>query len=339
MLLERVRAEGFSGLPELDVRLERFSRVGGDARERRVLADAVHLGFGLLDRALMEQLLQQWGCEEVAVDMQDGLVGSARWDRAPGLAARVAPHFAGRGGPGERTLRVTLEIQADPPMFGQLRELARKDVRLLEALSGGARLTISVAARFTSDFNAVSVDLVSFLVGEEKIPIAGTERPEWLGRFLRGIGRRMQRGPAIHRWTAAAAAWDAAAQHALSRGLEMLRRPPFSLGNLRVMPEGLAQLNAAELVPIWQLGEEAELAAGLVGAVMLGQGDVLLWEGDLPPAWRPWLARQSEEAGSPLEQIVLLSARGEIPIREESPANQPPIKKPLRLMDRVRRAG
>ena len=328
MLLERVRAEGFSGLPEVEVALSRFARLGGEARERRVLADAIHLGFGWLDRGLMEQLLRRWGCEAPEVDLEDGRVGAARWEAAPGLAARVA-------GP-DRTLRVTLELLVDPPLFGFLRELARRDLRLFGALTGGreedelragkvslARISISVAARFTADFGSVSVDPVALRIGAEAMPLAGAERPEWLPRLWQRIGRRVQRGPAPQRWSEAARSWEAPVQHALGAGLSALKQRPFSLGTLRIMPEGLAQLNAQELVPLWQLGEEAELAAGLVAAVTLGGADVLLWEGDLPNAWRPWLARQAEAAGSPLEQVIWLSSRGEAPWQAADPKAQP----------------
>lgn len=334
MLLERVRAEGFSGLPSIEVALSRFARLGGEARERRVLADAVHLGLGWLDRGLMEQLLRRWGCEAPEVDLEEGRVGAARWEAAPGLAARVAG--------ADRTLRVTLDLLVDPPLFGFMRDLARRDLRLFSAITGGrenagiqeggdprpgqvalARISLSVAARFTAGFDALSVDPVGLRIGAEAIPLAGAERPEWLPRLWQRIGRRLQRGPAPGRWAEAARSWEAPVQHALGAGLAALRQRPFSLGALRVMPEGLAQLNAQELVPLWQLGDEAELAAGLVAAVSLGGADVLIWEGDLPDRWRPWLARQAEAAGSPLEQVIWFSSRGEVPWREAEGARRP----------------
>ena len=80
---------------------------------------------------------------------------------------------------------------------------------------------------------------------------------------------------------------------------------------LVMMPEGIAGLGAAELVPLRRLGAGAERAAGLVGAVWLSGAEVLVI--DEPPVgrrWRAWLAAAAETSGSPLEQLVIFDDDG-----------------------------
>lgn len=299
MYIEHLELHGFSGLPEAQISLERFSCLGGSPRSRVAIADAIHLGLAILDESLFRELLERWGCRGVRIEKDGTLPGSATWDSAPGLAAMLAQ-------PQEGLLKCQLTIALDPPLFGKLRAKAVRDVALVDAIGGGARLLLGVGLRFSPSFDAVSLDLLRVEVGGTSFPIAGSDRPEWLLPFLSSIGRRLQRGPAPERWGLAARSWEARQQHALKRATEAIARAPFRLGDLRVLPEGIGKLETEALLPLRQLGPEAERAVGMVGAVQLSGSDLLLWEEPLPASWRPWLSKQAEAENSPLEQVILL---------------------------------
>lgn len=328
MYIEQLELEGFAGLPYMQLSLERFSRLRGSPRALVALADAVHLAFSILDEGLFTSLLSRWGCQGIQVEKEGVLPEGAHWTEAPGLGSLLA-------NPAEGLLKVSLSLSLDPPLYGRLRSKAARDPRLVEAIGGGARLKLGVGARFAPSFDAISLDLLVVEVGGISFPAQGSERPEWLLPLLGGLGRRLQRGPALESWGTAARSWDSRQQQALKRAKAAAAASPFRLGELVVLPEGLGRLEAEALVPLRQLGAEAEQAVGLVSAVYLGGADVLLWEGQLPPGWRPWLGKQAEAQGSPLEQVILVgSSQGQLLEEPALPAQ--PVPGGVRVLTTLR---
>ena len=301
MYIEQLEIEGFAGLPFAQLALERFSRLRGSPRAQVAVADAIHLAFALLDEGLLQSLLSRWGCQGVEVEKEGNLPKGATWKEAPGLGSLLAV-------PSEGLLKVGMLLSLDPPLFGKIRAKANRDPRLVEAISGGSKLRLGVGARFGPAFDAMSLDLLTLEIGGVSFPAQGSERPEWLLPLLSGMGRRLQRGAAPESWSSASRSWDPRQHHALKRAQAAAAAAPFRLGELRVLPEGVGRLEAEALVPLRQLGSEAELAVGLVGAVHLGGADVLLWEGAIHGPWKPWLGRQAEAEASPLEQVILVGA-------------------------------
>lgn len=302
MYVTRIEATGFGGLPTVDLALDRVTTVDGPPRATTALADALTLGFAAFDRALLLRLLTRWGCRGTEVT-GDALAEAAHWESAPGLAGVLDP-----GGDG--LLSVALTFQLDPPQYGRLRKEAARDPRLVDALADGASVTLKVGARFSPALDAMALDPLGFSVGGESFPIAGADRPPWLSPFLHGLGGRLWRGPvADGAWATASGSYRVADHRSLKRALTALRGPPLSLGEVVVMPDGPARVEAEAVVPIRLHGERLAREVGLVGAVYLSGAELLLVE-DPPRGWGRWFATQALADGSPLEQVILVGAPG-----------------------------
>lgn len=302
MFIERLEVTGFGGLRSFDAPMDRVTRIDGPPRALTALGDALLLAFAGWDASALATLLARWGCVNPTIEGTP-LPEAAHWDAAPGLGAVVD-----RGAEGLLTVGLTLGV--DPPQYRKLRTLAARDPRLVDALAEGARLTVRVGARFSPSMDAVGIDPLAFLIGDEAFPIAGADRPPWMTPFLRGLCGRLWRGPCPHRrWGDAARSWAPDDQHALRRALAALGQAPASLGDAVALPEGPAVLEDGAVVPVWHLGPPAEQAAGLVGAVHLSGAEILVVERP-PEAWLDWLAAAAEAEGSPLEQVLLLGVPG-----------------------------
>jgi hypothetical protein len=226
----------------------------------------------------------------------------AHWESAPGLSGVLDPK-------GDGLLTVGLRIALDPPQFGRLRQLSTRDPRLVDALADGARLRVRTGARFSPALDALAIDPLGFVIGEEVFPIAGAERPSWMTSFLSGLRGRLQiGGVAGEVWGARAASYKATDRRALQRGLAALSTGPANLGEVVALPEGPAAFVGEELVSVRHLGPGARAAAGIVGAVHLSGAEILLVE---PGAeWVEWLTSQAEADNSALEQVILVGAPG-----------------------------
>jgi len=302
MYIERIEVGGFGGLRKFEADLGRTARFDGAPRALVALQDAVQLAFAAWDPDALRALLRRWGCVNPVV-AGEGLPEGAQWELAPGLSAMLD-----RAADGLLTVGVTLSL--DPPQYGKLRKLAARDGRLIDALADGARLTVRVGARFSPALDALALDPLGFVLGEEAFPIAGAERPAWMTPFLLGLRGRLWRGrlPADV-WGERARSYRAADHRSLRRALDALAAPPASLGEAVALPDGPAVYDDADLVPTRHLGPAAIEAAGLVGAVHLSEAEILLVDSP-PPAWVEWLAEQAEADGSPLEQVILLGVPG-----------------------------
>ncbi len=331
MFIERVEISGLAAAPAVNLTVDRYSQFSGSPRARTGVADAITLAFAAWDRSLLEGLLRRWGCVDPVIT-GDPLPEAAQWSGAPGLAALVEH-------PEEGLLTVSLTLALDPPQFGRLRKEAVRDPRLVEALGEGAHLVVRIGARFSPGFDALALDPLAFIVGDAAFPIAGTERPTWMTPFLRGLGARCARGPApASMWAERAASWRASDLVSLRRGLAALHGPPFDLGEVVALPDGLAvfvekspdtpttpidrtlvplalqgQMTGAALVPLALYGDTIRAAVGLAAAVHLSGADVLIVD-DPPPGWEAWFAEQAEAEASPVEQVLVFAATGGRPL-------------------------
>jgi hypothetical protein len=314
MFIERIACTGFAGLPDVAEGgvgpLGRFARQALRPRQARALGDAVQLCFAACDAAVFQDLLARWGCRGVTV-RGDGPPEGAEWTHAPGsLAGGATGAAAGLGGvvdpAADGRLQVSVTLSLDPPQFRMLRANAARDPRLVDALADGANLTLRVGARFSTGWDAVDLDLLGLVVGGVPFPVAGAERPSWVGPLLRGLHGRVFRGHARpERWAQRAASWSAHDQRTLRRAARALGEAPFSLGDVVVLTDGPALLEASSVVALSNVGDVAVASAGLVGAVFLEGADVLLLE-SVPDDRIDWLAEQAEAEGSPLEQVIVL---------------------------------
>lgn len=306
MFIERVEIAGLAAAPSVHLHVDRFALFHGPPRVRSGVADALTLAFAAWDRELLERLLRRWGCTDITIS-GDPLPEAAQWTGAPGLSALVEH-------PEEALLTISLTLALDPPQFGRLRKEAVRDPRLVDALAEGAHLVVRIGARFSPGFDALALDPLAFIVGDAAFPISGSERPTWMTPFLRGLGGRCTRGPApAGLWSDRAASWRGADLRALRRGLAALAAPPFDLGEVVALPDGLAAHVDGTLVPLRLFGEGTAAAVGLAGAVHLSGADILLV--DEPPAdWETWFAQQAEADGSPLEQVLVFAASGGRPL-------------------------
>lgn len=305
MFVESLAVEGFAALNRWEGPLGRVVRLDGPPRALAAVSDALLLLGAVSDRAALATLLSGWGVENP--ELQGGLLPEGATWSGPPLAAAVAE--------ADGLLRVSGTIRLDPPLYGRLRKLAARDPRLVDALGADATLTLKVGARFSPGYDAVAVDLLAFLVGNESFPVAGKDRPDWLPSLLAALSGRIGRAPLPESgWVDRARRWDAASQRALRHALAELGRVPTGPAgklDLLVMPEGLAVLDGDRVVPLRQYGPEVSVAAGLVGAVHLSGAEVLiLHHPPKSPRWRRWLAAQAEADGSALEQLVILGDGG-----------------------------
>lgn len=297
MYIERIEATGFGGLPALDTTLDRVARLDGRPRALAAVVDALLLAFAAWDTGALAALSARWGCRGTVVEGGAVLPEGAHWDAAPGLASVLGPDSEG-------LLTVGLTLALDPLQFRKLRTLAGRDPRLVDALAEGARLTVRVGARFSPALDAVGIDPLAFVVGGESFPIGGADRPIWMTPFLQGLVGRLWHGPLpAAKWGEKAASWRVEDQLALRRAAAALGGPLGGLGDVIVLPEGPAALEADAVVPVARMGAEA--VAGVVGAVHLSGAEVVIVERP-DPAWLDWLAAQALEDGSPLEQVILL---------------------------------
>ena len=306
MFIEHIEVAGLGGLRQFETQLGRATRLDGPPRALVALQDALLLAFSAWDAVALKMLLTRWGAVNPVVEGK-GLPEGAVWDSAPGLGAVLVPAS-------DHLVTVGITISLDPPQFGKLRRLAARDSRLVDALGEGARLTLRVGARLSPALDALALDPLGFILGNQAFPIAGADRPAWMTPFLLGLSGRLMRGrlaPSV--WGERARSYQPEEQRALARALQALRDAPASLGEAVALPDGPAVFDGGALVPIRHLGHAAEEAAGLVGAVFLSGAEVLVVERPLP-GFEVWLADQAEADGSPLEQVLLFGVPGGVQV-------------------------
>lgn len=295
MIIRGLGVRGLSGLAEVRVEeLGRVVRVGGPPRARQALYEALSLALGALNPGDVSAFLAM-GIGAIDDEGQIAIGDPAA------MRARLGP---------ERSLKVRLDIELDPPLFGKLRELAVRDPDLVDAI--GAPLILTWGWVFTNDFEFASQSRLSIRLGDLKMD----EERVWLPEFLRLLERRgaaWRTGdldePAIR---AADRSPEASQRAAAASMRSALRRPPWSLPELHVVDTEAGGFLALgdDVVPLSAWGGDAGVGVGLCQAVHLDPAEILVLREpsagtERPRAVRNWLVQQVEATGSPLEQIWL----------------------------------
>ncbi|MCK6520651.1 hypothetical protein L6R49_04335 [Myxococcota bacterium] len=191
MVILSVTAEGFAELaPTPLTGLGRVVTVGGPPRAQEALALAIELGLGALDAEVCRAAFARLGLAPVVEPDALGAPSAVTLGEPDRLRPLLAPHH------GQATLKITLTLSVDPPLFGLLRELAARDPRLVAAIADeDARLTLRVGYAFSADLASVSPALFSVHLGELSLRPAEDKSPAFdaLLRALRGRARA--RGP------------------------------------------------------------------------------------------------------------------------------------------------
>jgi len=297
---------GLSDLPRLSAQgLDRVVRIRGPGPAATAMGDAVALAFAALSTPALIDLLQRWELlrpdEEPEVE-SNPLPIQATWEDQTLARGLVADKV-------ERKLQVDLELAVDPPLFAELRALGGRAPRLAIALGPDVPIRLQVSAFFAASWDALSIAVQSFSVGEESFPTTGKERPEWLTQLLLKIGGRFWRHDATS--TAAISAMSAMTstrsdQHAGFLAWQRALAPV--LGAVRPVqgPAGRAMLLADEQ-PIRRFGRFGYDRAAMAASVFFSGAD-LLWAG----VTDDWVERFVEGEGSPLEQIWRVDPAGEL---------------------------
>lgn len=315
MVILSVTAEGFAELAPTPITgLGRVVIVGGPPRSREALALAVELGLGALDAETCRLAFARLGtAPSVEADAT-----SAPASVSLGEPARLKPLLAATHG--QATLKITLTLSVDPPLFGLLRELAARDPRLVTALADeDARLTLRVGYAFSTDLASVSPALFSIHLGELSLRPNEDKSPAFdaLVRSLRG--RVRGRGP-LELDLAALARAERAADPRSRDGVRQLRAalaaPPFSLGELALVAqeELLWAGFGPTLCPAEAHGPGTLDALGLAATLLVDPAEILVLRrpealSDDPAAVLVWLRAQAEGAGG-VEQLFLIGSPG-----------------------------
>jgi hypothetical protein len=329
LLIRRFEVHGMSGLGPTQLEgLDRVVKVAGTPRARQALADALRLAMGAWSARGCREAFEALGCP---VELEgEGLPDEIHLLRPERIAPLLDPD-------GDRTLRMELELELDPPQFGRLRELAVRHPALVDALSGGARLTLGLGWVFTQDFSVAAFSIHRPRLGEVALDLEGGWAPGFLAG-LAGRGRVLgSGGPRLEDIAAADRSGDPDRRRALSALREALRRPPLSLGELRLVEAGGESWLCFDddLLPLTALGPGAEEEVALAAGVFLDRAEILVVDrpgarSDRPRALRVWLARQAEEQGSPLEQLWMLGVGDDLRVHARGAQDRSGLRFPVR---------
>lgn len=311
MVILSVIAEGFAELAATPLTgLGRVVVVGGPPRSREALALAVELGLGALDAETCRLAFARLGAAPAVEADALGAPTAVQLGDPHRLRPLLSPSH------GQATLKITLTLSVDPPLFGLLRELAARDPRLVTALADeDARLTLRVGYAFSADLASVSPALFSVHLGELSLRPAEDKSPAFdaLLRALRG--RVRSRGP-LELDLAALAQAERAPDPRRREGVRQLRAalaaPPFSLGELALIAQEdrLWAGFGPTLSPLEAHGPGAQDALGLAACLLVDPAEILLLRrpealSDDPAALLTWLRAQAEGAGG-VEQLFLI---------------------------------
>lgn len=305
MVVTGIGIHGLSGLAEVRAsRLGRVVRVGGPARARAAFRTALDLAFAAFSPASTEAAFLRLGTPVEVTG--EGLPDEIHIQRPERIRPLLDPAA-------ERTIRVRLELELDPPQFGRLRELAVRDPDLVDAL-GGARLSLTLGWVFTKDLTVASASRMAIELGGVRLD---PQEHLWLPGFLASLaGRGVVRGPLELDVDAVASAERSAEpsdREALANLRQALERAPLSVGALHVVEAGEQRWLAVgpDLTPLDALGPSRVQAVALAATVFLSGAELVALEAptaltERPRATRNWLVAQSTRPASPLEQLFLI---------------------------------
>lgn len=323
MFIRSLAVEGLASLPLFEVNgLQRAVRVCGDSAACTALANALSVALSVFSVDDTRRAAAHLGLGKSVTVTGQGIPEEIHVEH-PAIASQILAVPRGEEPP---SIKVSVELELDPPQFGELRRYAQRDPRLVPALAEqGALVRVSVGWAFTTDFTLAIPSILSVRVGGLDLPPEGKESPAWLRMFLSGFrGRCHRRGPL--EFDAAALARDGRHPEPARRAgaaamVQTLKGSPFRMGVLELVDPDVGGIFAAisqddgNLVPLRALGPEVVDAAGLIQAVHAHPAEILLLEAPMAFAAKSrarlnWLHAQAEADGSPLEQIWLFGVEG-----------------------------
>lgn len=311
MYIVSAQVRGFRDLPSATITdCARLMRLAGPGPTTTALGDAIELGFAALSHDGLHRLARRWGLVPEQLppdDTEPGFPDALDWCDPIAAKAIVDP-AAGRA------LRVELELHLDPPLFGQLRDLAGREPRVVTALATRPTIRLSVGALFTSTYDALAVHLQGFSVGEQAFPVHGKERPAWLDRFLRGLRGR------FHRFDLS----DDAPAQLLEAATSREAHASYLRWQAALGPEGPALRVARGVgdlpmvlgddLPMRRFGQAGLDRAMLAAAIHLSGADIVWAESD-----DPMLHDAVRTDPSPLEQVFSVGPSGDVDVQPHAP--------------------
>jgi hypothetical protein len=308
MYLTGLHIEGFRGAEKWS--FETSSRLVAlpQGRVGCAVADALSLfaaGFGGAALLPLAQRLGWAGPETTVVGQ--GADAELQGLRAPAVAAVVAPSA--------RTVTIEAVLALDPPLFGQLREHAARDPRMVTALGQKPSVRLKVGWLFSKDRTNAHASVLFLRVGDVAFELSGKDRPLWVPELLTDVGRRFARtdpfeGPpeVARRWVEATVSPDPIVRGGLSKATAALRVEPFGLPSPGLLQSGplygdIEVVFGEELLRVRQLGRFAHDALRITYAAHVLRPDVLVVDEVISPELRDWLLALTEADEAPVEQI------------------------------------
>lgn len=319
MYITSVRARGFADLDDFTAHdLGRVVTIAGPTPQTTALGDALQLAFAALSPLALLDLLERWdlgSAEEPPEVLGEPFPDQATWVDAGAARAIVGP---------DRTLQVEVDLHLDPPLYGELRQQAAREPRLVTALASGGQLRLGVGALFNRSLDAVALSIDRIAVGD--VPISEADRVRWADRLLRRVAARLHRfRPGA---TGAAAALAALTSRDRLDAYEAWSHALLPDGpRLRVVtgPGGKTGILADER-PLARWGRRVQEQAALAAAVHLERADILWAETDLDA-----LGAAVIGASSPLEQVFVVRPNGELVVESVDRPARPTTPLPTQL--------
>lgn len=316
MYVTSLHVQGLRGAEEFEARaLERIVDLPAGP-SGVAIADALSLFVGALDkRALQKALLDLAlapNLDAIEITEADGFPTQVRLPDGAGVRAILPTD-------GSRNVRISVELELDPPLYGRLRGFAVRDPRLVTALGAGARVTVKVGWLFTTDITVASLTVLGLTVGDTAFPLTGSERPSWLADLLKDVGGRFGRVVAgesadaiAKRLMSAAFSADPERRRRYQRVSEACEKSPFSLGRLEIVAERdrVEACFGPDLARARQYGPSAAEALRMCEAVLLDAPDIVIIEA---PGFsqrdaalvRGWLEAHARGDRATIEQVIL----------------------------------
>ena len=230
--IRRLAFEGLRALPDFEATgLQRVVPVAGTAAGRTALADAITIAlspFSLEGTVGAARLLGLGdACEVTGDDFPEELVV-----QRPEVARALFTDA--------RIFKIKLDLELDPPQYGEIRAAALRDPRMVSALAArDTTLGVSVGWVFTRDFQIAATSVLGVRLGDVELPLAGDDRPHWLSRFFRGMSGRLHRHCAgtvdVDSYARAERSPDPDLRARARSVRDALSGRPFSLGELQVV--------------------------------------------------------------------------------------------------------
>jgi hypothetical protein len=314
MYVHGLSITGLADLPSVSLSdLGRRVSVKGPTPAAMAIGDGLTLAFSALSPHILERLLCHWGLSSPGSSLEidaDPLPTQAVWEDRTLAKSIVAD-------PRSRKIQVQVSLALDPPLFSDLRALAPREPRLGMALGAGPMVTLEISAFFAASWDAISLSIQSFSLGEERFPSHGPERPAWLTVFLQKLGQRFW----MHDVT----------EQTAKRALEMmLSKEPEPYERYRAWQSSLSPdfgcvrpaygvenepILLSENRPMSRYGVSGMNRVQLASSIFLSNTDVL-WLG----TEERWADQFVKGDGSPLEQLWTVGPEGNIdPVQPQGP--------------------